>query len=54
MIVVLTHLFEALHLFPSMNWGRPHSVSHYLDFWSALLGLTLFPVGYFFNALTKS
>ena len=53
-IVALTHLSEALHLFPSMNWGRPHSIGHYLDFWSAVLGMTLFPLGYFFNALTKS
>jgi hypothetical protein len=52
-IVVLAHLSEALHLFPSMNWGRPHSVGHYLDFWSALLGLTLFPLGYLFSALTN-
>ena len=53
-IVVLTHLSEVLHLFPSMNWGRPHSIGHYLDFWSAVLGLTLFPVGYLFHTLTKS
>ena len=52
-IVVLTHLSEALHLFPSMNWGRPHSIGHYLDFWGAVLGLTLFPFGYLFNALTN-
>jgi len=53
-IVVLTHLSEALHLFPWMNWGRPHSIGHYLDFWSALLGLTLFPIGYLLHTLTKS
>jgi len=53
-VVVLTHLSEALHLFPWMNWGRPHSIGHYLDFWSAVLGLTLFPVGYLFHTFTKS
>ena len=53
-IVVLTHLSEALHLFPWMNWVRPHSIGHYLDFWSALLGLTLFPIGYLLHTLTKS
>jgi hypothetical protein len=52
-IVVLTHLSEALHLFPSLNWGRPHSIGHYLDFCGAVLGLTLFPLGYFFNALSS-
>ena len=52
-MVVLTHLCEALHLFPWMQWGLEHSVGHYLDLWSALLGLTLFPVGYLLHALTK-
>jgi predicted Na+-dependent transporter len=52
-IVVLTHLSEALHLFPWMNWGRPHSVGHYLDFWSAVLGVSLFPVGYLLHSLKK-
>ncbi|HKA53363.1 MAG TPA: hypothetical protein VKJ47_06840 [Candidatus Binatia bacterium] len=52
-VVVLTHACEALHLFPWMQWGREQSVGHYLDFWSAVLGLTLFPVGYLLQALTK-
>src|SRR5712692_3642990 len=46
LVVVLTHIAEALELFPSMQWGSPSSVGHYLDFSSAVLGLTLFPVGY--------
>jgi len=52
-LVVLTHVSEALHLFPWMHWGLEHSVGHYLDFWSAILGLTLFPIGYLLHALTK-
>jgi len=52
-VVVLTHICEALHLFPWMHWGLERSVGHYLDFWSAVLGLTLFPVGYLFHAFTK-
>lgn len=52
-VAVLTHVCEAIHLFPWMNWGLEHSVGHYLDFWSAVLGLTLFPVGYLCHALTK-
>jgi hypothetical protein len=52
-IVVLTHLCEALHLFPWMEWGQEHSVGHYLDLWCAVLGLTLFPIGYLLHALTK-
>src|SRR6266446_2084971 len=52
-IVVLAHVCEALHLFPWMHWGLEQGVGHYLDFWSAVLVLTLFPVGYLFHALTK-
>jgi predicted Na+-dependent transporter len=52
-VVVLTHLSEALHLFSWMRWGDEHSVGHYLDFVSAVLGLTLFPIGYLLGALTK-
>ena len=52
-VVVLTHVSEALHLFPSMHWGHERSVGHYLDLWSAVLGLTLFPIGYLLHALTK-
>jgi len=52
-LVVLTHVCEALHLFPWMHWGLEQGVGHYLDFWSVVVGLTLFPVGYLFHALTK-
>ena len=52
-VVVLTHICEALQLFPWMQWGSPNSVGHYLDFWSTVLGLTLFPVGYLCRTLTK-
>jgi hypothetical protein len=44
---------EALRLFPWMRWGFEHSVGHYLDLWSAALGLPLIPIGYLFHALTK-
>jgi hypothetical protein len=52
-LVVLTHVSEALHLLPWMHWGLAHSVGHYLDFWSAVLGFTLFPIGYLLQALTE-
>src|SRR5438067_39568 len=51
LVVVLTHIFEALHVFPWIRWGSEHSVGHYLDLSSAILGLTLFPLGYFLHAL---
>jgi hypothetical protein len=50
-VVVLTHIFEALHLFPWMQWGLEHSAGHYLDLGSAVLGVTSFPVGYLVHAL---
>jgi hypothetical protein len=52
-VVVLAHLCEALQLFPWMHWGSEHSVGHYLDLGSAVLGLTLFPIGYLLRALTQ-
>jgi succinate dehydrogenase/fumarate reductase cytochrome b subunit len=53
LVVVLAHICEALRLFPSMHWGLEHSIGHYLDLSSAVLGLTLFPVGYLLYALPK-
>jgi hypothetical protein len=52
-VVVLTHVAEALKLFPWMQWGLEHSVGHYLDFGSAVLALTLFPIGYLLGALAE-
>ncbi|MGH9511619.1 MAG: hypothetical protein ACRD2U_05735 [Terriglobales bacterium] len=50
-LVVVTHICEALLLFPAMGWGYERSIGHYLDLCSAVLGLTLFPVGYLLCAL---
>jgi hypothetical protein len=52
-VVVVAHVCEALHLFPWMQWGLPNSIGHYLDFWSAVLGFTLFPAGYLCHALIE-
>lgn len=52
-VVVLTHFGEVFHLFPSMQWGQEHSAGHYLDLGSAVLGFTLFPMGYLFHALAR-
>lgn len=41
MIVVLTHIAEASRLVPAMGWGEPHSVGHYVDLTSAVLGIAL-------------
>ena len=50
-VVVLTHVSEALHLFAWMRWGAEDSAGHYLDLASAILGLVLFPVGFLLRAL---
>jgi hypothetical protein len=52
-IVVVAHTCEALGLFPSMGWGEEQSIGHYLDLGSAVLGLTLFSVGYLSHALAS-
>jgi len=52
-VVILTHVCEALHLLPFMHWGSSSSMGHYLDLWSAVLGLTLFPLGYLCTRLTR-
>lgn len=53
MVVVIAHLCEALGWFPWMHWGLEHSVGHYIDLVAAIGGLTLFPIGYLFGALTR-
>ena len=45
-VVVLTHIAEALHFLPFMGWGEAHSAGHYLDLASAVLAVTLLPVGW--------
>ena len=46
MIVVLTHIAEALNLFTFMGWGQPNSMGHYLDLWSLALGIVFLLVGH--------
>jgi hypothetical protein len=51
--VVLTHVAEALDLFPGMGWGIENSIGHYVDLGGAVLGLLLFPTGYLLYALGR-
>lgn len=48
-VVVIAHICEGLHLFPWFGWGDEHSVGHYVDLSSAILGVTLLPLGYFLH-----
>jgi len=40
-VMLLTHVAEALHLLPGMGWGLPNSPGHYLDLFSAIAGVVL-------------
>ena len=44
-IVVFTHIAEGLQVLSFMGCGEAHSAGHYLDLTSALLAVTLLPVG---------
>jgi hypothetical protein len=50
-VVVLTHVAERFHIFPSMGWGQPNSIGHYLDLVSAIFGCGLLLMGLVGGAL---
>jgi ABC-type transport system involved in multi-copper enzyme maturation permease subunit len=52
-IVVLTHVAEAFHLFPTMGWGQSNSAGHYVDLFSAILGCTLLLLGLIGSAFMR-
>jgi hypothetical protein len=52
-VVVLTHVCEAIGLFPFMQWGEPDSAGHYVDLTSAVLGVTFLPVGFLFRVVGR-
>jgi hypothetical protein len=46
----LTHVAERFHIFPAigslrLGWGLPNSPGHYLDLVSAILAVTMLPLG---------
>lgn len=47
-LATLTHICEALQLFPAMGWGLRRSPGHYLDLDSTLAGLALLTAGLLF------
>ena len=53
LVVVLTHVSEALRLFPFMRWGEEESAGHYLDLASAVLSVTLLLLGFIWRATEK-
>ena len=52
-IVVFAHIAETFDLLPSMGWGLPRSVGHYIDLGSAICGLLLLPTGYILRRILK-
>jgi hypothetical protein len=52
-MVVLAHMAEAQRVFPWMGWGQERSIGHYLDFFSAVLGMTLFPIEYLLQSVRE-
>ncbi|HYP65442.1 MAG TPA: hypothetical protein VEQ14_03790 [Steroidobacteraceae bacterium] len=45
-VMALTHAFEAFAIFPTLGWGQPHSVGHYVDLVAALSGVALTLAGF--------
>ena len=53
LVVVLAHIAETFRLISWMCWGRNDSPGHYLDLFSAILGLILLPLGYLLQVLSR-
>ena len=41
LVVILTHVAEALRALPGMGWRLPNSPGHYLNLFSAAAGILL-------------
>jgi hypothetical protein len=49
-VVAFSHICEALQILPWMRWGQGNSVGHYLNLFGAIIGVTLFPLGFLLHA----
>jgi hypothetical protein len=47
LVVIFAHVCEYSGFIPSLGWGRPGTVGHYIDLGSALAGSILLVFGYF-------
>lgn len=52
-VVILAHIMEAFDLFPSMGWGHPKTIGHYIDLASVITGVTLLLIGYLLRHLSQ-
>ena len=46
LVVIFAHASEAFGFIPSLGWGRPNTLGHYIDLVSAIAGAILLPIGY--------
>ena len=46
LVVIFAHVSEAVGFIPSLGWGRPHTLGHYIDLVSAIAGAILLLIGY--------
>jgi predicted Na+-dependent transporter len=46
LVVIFAHVSEAFRFIPSLGWGRPNTLGHYIDLVSAIAGAILLPIGY--------
>ena len=53
LVVLLTHVAEALQILPWMGWGLPDSPGHYLDLGSAVAAAALLPAACITRRLSK-
>lgn len=53
LMMVLAHIGGAFQHVPWMPVGQNDSPGHYLDLFSAILGLILLPLGYLFPVLSR-
>lgn len=52
-IVPITHICEGLQWFTFLHWGDENSIGHYIDLLTAVIGVILFPAGYFLDVIRK-
>ena len=52
-VMVLTHIAEALNFLPGMGWGLPNSPGHYLDLFSAIAGVVLLLTAYVVSRISN-
>jgi hypothetical protein len=46
LVMIFAHVSEAFAFIPSLGWGRPNTLGHYIDLVSAIAGSILLPIGY--------